>query len=402
MIASDVNKRLSMKAESVYGQPAGASGAQKLRRADSTLDLSKDMLRSNEVRTTYMAANMRHGVQRVSGTINGELSPGTYAPVFAEKLKREFTAVAALTGLSLTIGAPTDGVYPITRGTGSWLTDGVKRGRVCRFTAGSFTTSNAGKNLFIVNVTANILYVMVANQSGLVAEGPIAAATVSFPGKVTYVPTSGHTDKSWNFEHYYSDLDKSELFVGCKSTQIAIGLPPTGQATIGIGVVGQRMIPQDGPYFTSPADETTTGVLSAVNGFCVMDDDRVQNLTGAQITIAENRSGEPVVGSNFVPHLHADMVSVTGQLTAHFDSTDLRDAFLNETNKGVYLLFTESEAPDAGFVAMALPKVKLNGSSKSGRPGITQTIPFESQENVEGSNTTGTERTNFAIQDSAA
>ena len=70
----------------------------------------------------------------LAGTLNGELSPGTYADFMAAALRRDFAAVSALTGLSITI-AGSGPTYTVTRASGSWLTDGFKRGRVVRLTA---------------------------------------------------------------------------------------------------------------------------------------------------------------------------------------------------------------------------------------------------------------------------
>ena len=56
----------------------GATDGQILRRTSSTLSLTKETYQSAEVRTDRQIGDYRHGVKRVTGSINGELSPGTY------------------------------------------------------------------------------------------------------------------------------------------------------------------------------------------------------------------------------------------------------------------------------------------------------------------------------------
>jgi hypothetical protein len=96
-------------------------------------------------------------------------------------VRRAFAAVAAITGLSITI-AGSGPTYTVTRAAGSWLTDGVKVGQVGRLTAGSFNAANLNKNL-VICVTATVLTVMPVNGVALVAEGPIAAATWTPPAR---------------------------------------------------------------------------------------------------------------------------------------------------------------------------------------------------------------------------
>ena len=80
--ATGVAKQLLYKAESTWGTLAGASGAQRLRRVTSTLSLKKQTYESNEIVDHYQVADFRHGVRSVDGSINGELSPGTYRLTF--------------------------------------------------------------------------------------------------------------------------------------------------------------------------------------------------------------------------------------------------------------------------------------------------------------------------------
>ena len=402
-IASGVFKQLAYKVESTWGTAPSSSGAQALRRTSSTLDLAKETYQSAEIRPDLQLSDFRHGVRTVQGRISGDLSPGTHEDFIAAILKRDFAAVSAISGASITIAAGAGSTYTVTRASGSYLTDGVKVGDVIRLTAGSFNAANLNKNLFVVSLTATVATVIVLNGSSLTAEGPIATATVSVVGKKTYVPTSGHTDKSFSIEHWFSDINQSELFTGCKATACAINLPPSGIATVDWDFMGKDVTTATSQYFGSPTAATSTGSLAAVNGVVRIGNTTVATLTGLTLNIAAGFTGEAVVGANTRPVMAPGRVLVTGQATCYFEDATYRDAFLNETEISLMAAFTSDNTAAADFVSFVLPRVKFGGSSKDdGEKGIVQTIPFQALLNNAGGSGTATEKTTLVVQDSQA
>lgn len=410
--ASGVFKQLAYKLESTYGSAPGQASGQSLRRVQSTLDLGKDVYESAEIRADLQRQDFRHGVRRVAGQISGELSPGTWKDFFSVILKRDFAALTAATGLSLTI-AGSGPTYTVTRSAGSFLTDGFKKGMVVRLSVGSLNAANISKNLFIVDIgSATVLTVIPLNSVALVAEGPIATCTVTATGKVNWIPTTGHTDKSIAVEHWYSDIAQSELFLGNKPNQCSIQLPPTGIATIAWDMKGQDFadvtskrtsIALTSQYFTSPTAATTTAPLAAVNGIMRVGGATVAIVTGMNMTVMAAFTGDPVVGSNMIPSVFAGRVTVKGQMTAYFPDATLRDLFVNETEAEILLAFSSDNSATADFVTFALPRVKAGGAGKDdGEKGIVQTIPFEALLNYAGGTGVSSEKTTLMMQDSQA
>lgn len=400
-IASGVFKQLAYKAEATWGTAPSASGAQALRRISSSLDLSKETYQSNEIRTDLQLNDFRHGVRSVAGKVTGDLSAGTWSDFMAAILKRDYAAVTAIASLSITI-AGAGPSYTVTRGSGSWITDGLKVGDVFRLT-GSFNAANSAKNLFVVSLTATIATVIVLNGSSLVAEGPVASATATVVGKKTFVPTSGHTDKSFSIEHWFSDISQSEVFTGCKPSACAISLPPTGIATIDWDFMGKDVTTAASQYFTSPTAASTTGSLAAVNGVVRVGSATVATITGLTLNIAANFTGEAVVGSNTKPVMTPGRVLVTGQATCYFEDATFRDVFLNETETSIMAAFTSDNTAASDFVSFVLPRVKFGGSTKDdGEKGIVQTIPFQALFNSAGGTGTNAEKTTLVVQDSGA
>ena len=399
--ASGVFKQLAYKVEGTYGTAPAASGAQSLRRVTSDINLTKDTYQSNEIRTDQQMQDMRHGVRRVQGTINGELSPGTYADFMAAAVRKAWAATSALTGLSITVAGA--GPYTLTRASGDFLTGGVKRGDIVRLTGGTFNANSLNKNLLVTAVTSTVLTVRVLNGTTLTAEGPIASATVTVVGKKTWAPTTGHTNLSYSIEHWFSDLVQSEVYTGCQPSSLDIQLPASGLATIGIGITGQGITTASSQYFTSPTAATTTGLMAAVNGLLLVGGTPIAALTGITLNVASNRSGDPVVGSNVVPTLFPGRILVSGQATAYFDTVTLRDAFLNETEFELIVALTADNTAASACMSIALPRVKANGHTlNDGEGGLVATIPFQALLPTTGGSGIANELTTISIQDSAA
>jgi hypothetical protein len=400
--ASGIFKQVALKREVTYGTVPAASGAQLMRRAQSTIDLTKETYQSAEIRPDMQVADFRHGVRRIQGSLQGELSPKTYSDIFAAVLKREFTAGVSATSLSITV-AGTAPNFTLTRAAGSYLTDGFKIGDVVRLTAGTFNANNLNKNLLIIGLTATVATVMTLNGTALTAEGPIASATVGVQGKKTFIPTSGHTDVSYSMEHWFNDISQSEVYTGLKVDKVGIDLPPTGMAKVSFDLMGQNITSSSTRYFTSPTSVTSNGIVAAVNGVLLVNGTAQSVVTGLQINIDPTFSGDPVVGSNTVPNLFAGPVSVTGQFTAYFTDATLRDLFVNETETSLVVSLTTDNTATADVLTLTIPRIKLGGQQKNdGTGGIVQTFPFTALLNTNGGSGTSSEQTTLVMQDTAA
>jgi hypothetical protein len=176
-IGKGLTKQVAIKKEATYGVLAGATGSRLMRRVTSNFNLKKETFQSNEIRTDYQMADFRHGVRSVDGTVSGEFSPGSYADLFAAALAKAFVAGVAITGAAITIAA-SGSQYTLTRGAGSYLTDGFKIGDITRITAGTgLNADSLNKNLLITALTATVATVSVLNTSTLT---PAAGTAVSY------------------------------------------------------------------------------------------------------------------------------------------------------------------------------------------------------------------------------
>lgn len=412
-MTTGVFKQLRFKKETTWATLAGAAGAQILRRKTSTLDEVRATYGSAEINPTMKRASFVHGTRTCQGSINDEISGGTFQQFFESLLRRLSTAIGPISSLTLTM-AGAGPTYTITRSAGSFLADGFKVGSVWRITAGAVNADTTNKNCFVVAVTALVLTVIpwggtldAQGRPILTAEGPIATCTMTAPGKLTFVPSAGQTNDSYTMEHWFADLGSgaSEVFAGCRINTADVSLPPTGLSEVTFGVLGRGFgqAPSGSAYFTAPTAATTSMGVSAVNGIVRAAGVTLANLTGLTFKVNGNMTTGQVVGSNYTPDVYAGPIDVTGQLTAYFADTTLRDAFFNESLIGLNFVAYVGTAKNADFVCFTMPQCKLGSATKSDGPGpISVTAAFTALDYPAGGAGTDSEQTNIWMQDSLA
>lgn len=399
-IAKGVAKRVAYKKETAWGQLAGASGGQQLRRVTATFNLTKDSYESNEIRTDYQVADMRHGIRSVEGSLNGELSPSSYSDFMGSILARDFTTVTSVTGVSVTVAA-SGSFFTITRAAGDWIADGVKVGNVVRLTGAGLSVNNVNNNILVTAMSATVLTVISLSGTPLVAEGPIVSVTVSIPGMVTYAPQTGHTDDSYTVEEYYADIGQSEAYTGLKVGSMAVQLPSTGLVTCDFSFMGKNLDRADTtPYFTSPAVAGTDGIFASVSGALVVDGIPRALITSMDFTVDRGLEAATVIGSNFNADVFTGRIRVTGNMSTYFEDSTFRDYFDDEAKISVVVALATGEEKNAEVVTFSMPVVKLGSDGKSdGEMGVTRDHSFTALLNT--NTTTGLVASTLMIQDTS-
>jgi len=402
-VAQGRNKELRFKRQTVLGTIAGTSGGQRLRRVTSGFELQKETYNtSDEITSTQQMLSSRHGVRMVNGSVNGLLSAGTYSDMIGALLRRDFAAVSNLTGLSITVAGA--GPFTLTRATGDFLTGGIKVGMVVRLTAGTFNAANINKNLLVTGVTATVITCVPLNGVALVAEGPIASATLAIPGKVTHVPSSGHTQIYYTIEEWYADISQSEVSTDVKVGSASLSLPGSGNATIDLSLMGLNQTRSGSVYYSAPSAESTTDVLVAASGALYVGGTSVAVVTDLSIEINGNQTAaDGVVGTNVRPDIFDGKVMVTGSFTAYFENATLANNFLNETETSILAALTGGTTATADFKSIYLPRIKVNTDAvDDGEIGLKRTYSFEALYNAAGGGALATQQTTIQIQDSQA
>jgi hypothetical protein len=399
--AQGIKKVVSYKKQTGLASPASGSGGQKLRRRTFTFNKPTDSYSSDEIVSHQQSTGVSIGPAKPQGKLDGLLSPGTYSDWLASLLRRDFAAVTAVSGASITI-AGSGPTYTVTRAAGSFITDGVKAGMVVRLTAGAFNAANLNKNLQVISLTATALTVKSVNGVALVAEGPITSATVSIPGKYTFVPSTGHSDDYYTVEQYFADIGKSETFPDAQVSKAEISFPASGNATIGVDLVALARVLGSSQVLTSPAADTTTDPLAAVTGVMMVGGSVVGVITAASVSIdGQVTHGDPTIGSNAITETQSGVVKVTGQIAAKFTDTSLQAIRESGAATSIVLTVAEDQTAAADFVTFIIPAAKLTSDdADDGMKAIVRTYAFEAAVNAGGG--AGAETSIIAIQDSAA
>jgi hypothetical protein len=398
--AQGISKQLSYKAQSALGTAASGSGGQLLRRRTFVGTYSRDTYTSDEIVSHQQSTGATAGIKRASATLSALLSCGTYQDLFANLLRKAWAATSALTGLSITV-AGSGPTYTITRASGDFLTGGIKAGDVVRLTAGSFNAANLNKNLLVVSLTSTVLTVRPLNGVALTAEGPISSATVTVPGKRLWVPDTGHTNTYLTIEEFYTDLTRSELYTDMKVASAAVNLPATGNAETTFNLVGLNRTTSGTRSLSSPTAETSTSVLTAVNGGILING-VLTPLTGLQMTIDGTIApSDAEIGSDVASDLQKGRIMVSGSFTAKFTSNVLQALYENQTVIQLVAVISDGTAANADFISFSLPTIKLfSDNADDGEKSVIRSYSFTAQYNGLGGSGQSTEKTILTIQDS--
>jgi hypothetical protein len=399
--ARGVAKQVAIAPETNWGVEPAAGTARFLRRVTANFNLNKETYESAEIRTSQQMADMRHGTQSATGTLNGELSAGSYADIMGALVARDFAVVAPATGLSITIAASGSN-WTITRSTGSWLTSGFGPGLVMRLTAGTFNAANLNKNLLILTATALALTVRVLNSTLLVAEGPIASATATVQGKTTFAPLTGHTDKSFSVEERYTDINQYELYTGMKANSMGVSIPASGLTTVDFGFSGRGLNrAATTAYFTAPTAQSNTGIVASVNGLVVQNGVPIAVITNANFNVERSTENAVVTGVDAIEAIFTGRIRASGDLSMYFVDAVARDAFRDETEVSLIFTLTEGTLATANAISFTFPRCKFGGFEKAdAEQGITVSVPFQALENANTAG--GLPATTVMIQDTAA
>jgi hypothetical protein len=324
-----------------------------------SLNLSKSAIASEEIRPDYQMATMRHGNRAVGGDLQLQLQTGTYNELMASALRRDFTAVTALTSLTVTAAV----VAPhFVRSAGSWITDGLAVGMCVRFSGFTSTgVPNNAKNFTITALTATQMTVAEA----VVARTGDTAVGLTVPGRVTFMPITGHTQTSYTVEEWNPDVPRSNRFVGLRVNTMAMDLPPNARATLTFGMIGRDRQVNAARYFTSAVVPAAAPMQVGHNGVLVVGGVVQGIVTALQINVTNSMEVGAVVGANLTPDVFHGPMRVTGSVTVYFDTATIDDVFDQETEISLIARVTDDLTAASGFVQICLPRIKLAGGSYS-------------------------------------
>jgi len=382
----------------------GATGGQLLRRVSSTLNLVKDTYQSAEVRTDRQISDFRHGIKRVTGSVTGEFSPGTYWDFIEAACRGTEVAALAFSNTEFTSIAASSVASTLTLGSGDAVAQGFRVGHIIQL-ANTTEALNNGRNFLLTSISSG------GTVLGVYPAPTTMGADTSFNivtmGKSVYPPSSNHVSRKFLIEAYHSDIDISRVFTECRIGGINLGLPATGMGTVEVPMMGRDMevySDSNAPFFGSPTSENTNGIVAAVNGLLMVAGTAVGVVTGITINLALNPTSDAVVGQNFVPEVFLGRANVTGQFTAMLQDSTFLNYFKNETEISILVFLTTTSAIDAPAMSVYLPRVKMGDASVGlqGEGAQIITAPYQALKSTATESTTGIAATTIFFTDSLA
>ncbi|KFC73197.1 hypothetical protein FG93_01941 [Bosea sp. LC85] len=354
------NILVAYKPEVTFGVAEdGAAGAKVFRPNSGGLNLSKEPIRSNEIRRDGQVSRGRHGSRSVAGSYVGDLSHGSYDDFIEAVFRGSFQPELVLNEASAGLTSITTTANAIVASAGSWITAGLRVGDIVRLTNHS-TAANNGRNLRIVGLTASTITVAEVLTVDAVAD---AAFSLTRPKKLLM----GTTPRSFSIEEREIDIDGSELFLGNRIGSMQLQLQPNGMATITFGVIGRDMEVKDGaasPYYAAPVATTSLG-MTAVEALIRLGGEDVLELTALDLTINLNAAGQPVVGSVLTPEVFTNQATVEGSITALKKDVSRVQQFLDEDVLSLHLMFTENEGEPRDFCSFFIGNITFANLAKS-------------------------------------
>ena len=350
-IPSGVNRSVIIGKEASWGVPALASSGQYLRRTTIDLSLTRDTYESAEISSTAQTIDARNGMDKVDGTLNTELSVGSYTSLWAGLLRGAWTPGVSFTATTISAAATTN---KFVRSAGSWITDGFKVGKVV--TSTGFVTSANNGNFTILSLTATDLVL----DAILVTEAAGASVTVKVAGKTLQIPLlpSARTNDSFTIEQWF-DTGVSRVAPGCKVSKADIKVGSNSMVTADFGIMGKTTTTSATPYFTSPAAASTTGVLSGVSGSIYVSGVKKGVVTSFDVSIDGNVETGAVIGSRQAADIFLGRIKATGKFNVYFTDDTIFSAFVNETD--VRLDLRLDDANGKSFV-LGFPRVKIGSA----------------------------------------
>lgn len=403
-IAQGIQKKTVIALQTGLGTPNVTSG-QILRRRNSVFQAPRDMYESDEIVSHHQSTGSAYGLKKANGKLDGLLSPGTYQIPFEGLLEADFAAGGTIT--QTTIAAVGGNPPSFTDSGNGFLTAGFKIGDVVRASgfSGASTNSNA-RNFLITALTAGTMTgVWLDGGAVQVADAAGESVTIAVQGKKCKPPLTGHTTNYHSVEEFYSDTSKSELFTDMVMSQIALGLPASGNSTFVMDMVGRgRVLDNAAQQIAAHTVETSTPILAAINGFIYVNGAVVGNVTGVQLTISNGAADMgAVVSSNSTPDIQRGRIRVSGNFTGLYEDQTIMDLYDNETNTSLVLVIAADTTATSDFVGITLGRVKVTGDTPDdGEKGIVRTYPFMAELNINGGAALAWDQTILTVQDSQA
>ena len=372
--SSGVEKRVVISKETTWGTLPATNTGTIFGRTEATFNLERAQFQSAMITDTAQTSDSRSGSDSISGTLNAELSAGTYKDIFAQLLRGPWATGATYTASTISAASG-----KFVRSTGSWITDGYKVGdrvTVTGFTAPA-TANNA--NWLVIGVTATDLSVAEVNGTNVTVKAAGDSVTIAVAGKklVTPLASGSRTNDSFTVEEFYTATNEAYLTTGVKFGSAAVQVQPNQMTTVNFSAMGRTQDKKAtaGAYFTAPTAASTSGMFSGNRGIVVIDGVVQGVITAANFEINGNMEAGEVILQRQAANIFLGRVTATGEISVYYQNSTFYDKFKAETDVTLIMFFDAGNGQEMVFT---FPRCRLGGVNNDDKEvgGIISTMPF--------------------------
>ena len=350
--------------ETVFGD-GDLSTATTMRLTSESLNAEKATEISKEIRSDRMVSDVIEVGASSGGSLDGELSLGTYDEFYAAALSgvpgvtTDYTGSADFTASSSDIVAV--GAF-VNVAVGQWVE-----------VSGATDPANNGFHLVVARASDDLVQV----GSTLVD----AAESVSIKGTMI---RNGVEKTSFVFEKAFNDISVFEKFAGMRLGKFTVDATAKQIATVNWEFMGTSVEVGDTSFVSSLVPPTSSEVVNATSDMgCVQINGAVSDTPIQKISLSiDNKLREQdAVCSKYTVGIGYGQQEVTGSATLYFKDRSMLDTFLNHTDISISFGFRDSTGRALRFTVPSA-KVTSNPVNASGTDtDIMQEIDFTAKLN---------------------
>jgi hypothetical protein len=345
-IASGASVGISYVPEVTRGTTPAGPTMKELRTTSRNINPVKGALQSNERRSNRQVQDMRHGFQQVNGNLGFELGMSDYDDMLEGALGATWTAGVGTGAISM---SAVNATSKLTRGAGSFVTDGFKKGDWVATTNMTQTETH----FLITAVSALELTVSPApaDHTGAGTE------EIDVAGRTLDI---GSTLKTFTFERRFVDITQFQVFRGVAINTFGLSVQPEQIVTSTLDLLGMSFANMSGTSLGTPTAASYTSPFSAFDGGLYVAGTEIAVVTGIDFSLANGRALQPVVGSVSSPDVFEGTATVSGTISFLLQDATIISYFEDETE--IDLNLKMDELGDTDFHALTFPRIKLNAS----------------------------------------
>ena len=175
----------------------------------------------------------------------------------------------------------------------------------------------------------------------------------------------------------FTDIDVYAVLSGCKVNTMRVNATSEGIAVFEFGIIGKDFSALSGDQEDEDPTEFTTNAIGHFAGTIEEGGSTSAIITAVDLTL--NNALDPslyiVGGAGTFPELPEGKASVTGSVTALFQSVTLLNKAINATESSLMLKWTDS----THSLQIDIPELRYEpkATSASGDKGVLVTMPFQ-------------------------